>query len=247
MGNGIRSGIFREIEVLAGVADGFDAIRQTNTGPWGFCTSDCSGARWRGGSVVEFPKTDMASKSMMLRQFLMEIARNPFQMGAVWPSSPALARAMARWLPEDSHHPILELGPGTGIVTEELLAAGLPEERLVAVEKSPALARSLQSRFPKARILSGDALEIQELLQGQQVGAVFSGLPLKVFKPDQVRRLADQIHHCLLPGAPWVQFSYQLVSSRAPAPAFHSTASKVVWLNLPPAKVSVYRSRQLGG
>jgi len=193
------------------------------------------------------PKTDMASKSMMLRQFLMEIARNPFQMGAVWPSSPALARAMARWLPEDAQHPILELGPGTGIVTEELLAAGLPEERLVAVEKSPVLARSLQARFPKARILSGDALEIQELLQGRRVGAVFSGLPLKVFKPDQVRRLADQIHHCLLPGAPWVQFSYQLVSNRAPAPTFRSTASQVVWLNFPPAKVSVYRSRQQAG
>jgi phosphatidylethanolamine/phosphatidyl-N-methylethanolamine N-methyltransferase len=200
-----------------------------------------------GGSVVEFPKIDMASKSMMLRQFLMEIARNPFQMGAVWPSSPALARAMAQWLPEDAQHPILELGPGTGIVTEELLAAGLAEERLVAVEKSPVLARSLQARFPKARILSGDALEIQKLLQGQRVGAVFSGLPLKVFRPDQVRRLADQIHHCLLPGAPWVQFSYQLVSNRAPAPAFRSTASQVVWLNFPPAKVSVYRSRQAAG
>jgi len=186
----------------------------------------------------------MASKSMMLRQFLMEIARNPFQMGAVWPSSPALARAMAQWLPTGSRQPVLELGPGTGIVTEELLAAGLPEEQLVAVEKSPALARSLQARFPKARILSGDALEIQNLLEGEKVAAVFSGLPLKVFKPEQVNRLAEQIHECLLPGAPWVQFSYQLLSGGAPAPSFHSTASKVVWLNLPPAKVSVYRSRQ---
>lgn len=185
----------------------------------------------------------MASKSMMLRQFLMEMARNPLQVGAIWPSSQALARAMAQWLPDDSQHPILELGPGTGIVTEELLAAGLPEERLVAVEKSPALARALQTRFPKARILLGDALEIQELLEGQKVGAVFSGLPLKVFKPNQVLRLADQIQRCLIPEAPWVQFSYQLVSRREPAPSFRSTASQVVWRNFPPAKVSVYRSR----
>lgn len=197
-----------------------------------------------GGSVVEFPTFDMASKSMMLRQFLMEIARNPFQMGAVWPSSPALARAMARWLPEGGDHPVLELGPGTGIVTEELLAAGLPEKRLVAVEKSPALARSLQTRFPSARILSGDALEIQALLQGQKVGAVFSGLPLKVFRPDQVLQLASQIEACLLPGAPWVQFSYQLASSRPPAPSFRATDSQLVWMNIPPAKVSVYRAQQ---
>lgn len=186
----------------------------------------------------------MASKSMMLRKFLMEMARNPFQMGAIWPSSPALARAMAQWLPEGFQHPVLELGPGTGIVTAELLAAGLPEDRLVAVEKSPSLARFLRTRFPNARILSGDALEIHELLEGQKVGAVFSGLPLKVFKPDQVLRLADQIHQCLLPGAPWVQFSYQLVSGEAPAPSFRSTASQVVWRNFPPAKITVYRCRR---
>ena len=189
----------------------------------------------------------MASKSMMLRQFLIEIARNPFQMGAIWPSSPALGRAMAHWLPNRSDHPVLELGPGTGIVTEELLAAGLLEEQLVAVEKSPGLARSLQVRFPKARIVLGDALEICELLEGQKVGAVFSGLPLKVFKPEQVHRLADQIHSCLLPGAPWVQFSYQLVSNRAPASSFRPTASQVVWRNFPPARVTVYRSRQVAG
>lgn len=189
----------------------------------------------------------MASKSMVLGQFLMEIARNPFQIGAVWPSSPALARSMARWLPEGGDHPVLELGPGTGIVTEELLAAGLLEERLVAVEKSPALARSMQTRFPRARILSGDALEIRELLQGQKVCAVFSGLPLKVFKPDQVLRLASQIEGCLLPGAPWIQFSYQLVSSRPPAPSFRATNSQLVWRNIPPARVSVYRARQNTG
>ena len=205
--------------------------------------STCSMGGWFRHRVSEI---EMASKSMMLRQFLMEMARNPFQMGAVWPSSPALGRTMAQWLPDASDHPILELGPGTGIVTEELLAAGLAEERLIAVEKSSTLAQSLKVWFPKAQILSGDALEIQELLEGRKVGAVFSGLPLKVFKPGQVRRLAHQIHECLLPGAPWVQFSYQLVGFQPPDPSFQSTDSKVVWRNFPPAKVSVYRARSVG-
>jgi phosphatidylethanolamine/phosphatidyl-N-methylethanolamine N-methyltransferase len=185
----------------------------------------------------------MRTKAKMLGIFLTELARNPRQMGTVWPSSPALARSMASWLPANSDLSILELGPGTGTVTEELLAAGLREDRLVAVEKSDALARTLKHRFPQARILSGDALEIAQLLKGEKVGAVISSLPLKVFSADQVQRLAEQIHEVLVPGAHWVQFSYQLVNGHAPAPSFHSVGSKIIWQNLPPAKVSVYRAR----
>ena len=74
-----------------------------------------------------------------IRAFLAELAQHPRQMGAFWPSSP-LARAMARRLPKGFDHPVLELGPGTGVVTEALFARGLPPHRLVAVEKSTRLA-----------------------------------------------------------------------------------------------------------
>ena len=84
-----------------------------------------------------------------IRLFLSELAKRPRQMGTVWPSSPALAKAMARWLPESKDDLMLELGPGTGIVTEKLLAAGLPEERLVAVEMSERMAGFLRQRFPR--------------------------------------------------------------------------------------------------
>jgi phosphatidylethanolamine/phosphatidyl-N-methylethanolamine N-methyltransferase len=176
-----------------------------------------------------------------LRLFLSELAKYPRQMGTVWPSSPALAEAMARWLPESRNQFMLELGPGTGIVTEKLLAAGLPEEQLVAVEKSERLAGFLRERFPKARIISGDALELDRILDGHQFGAVFSSLPLKVFSVEQVERISAAIHNVLLPGAHWVQYSYQLVNGHAPARSFHAVDSEIVWQNLPPAKVSVYR------
>jgi phosphatidylethanolamine/phosphatidyl-N-methylethanolamine N-methyltransferase len=177
-----------------------------------------------------------------IRLFLSEIAKSPKQMGTVWPSSPVLARAMARWLPESREQFMLELGPGTGTVTEQLLAAGLPEERLIAVEKSQRMAGFLRERFPKARILAGDALELRALLQGQKVGAVFSSLPLKVFSPDQVERLSSEIHGVLEPRGHWVQYSYQLIHGHAPARHFHAVGSEIVWQNLPPAKVSVYQA-----
>jgi phosphatidylethanolamine/phosphatidyl-N-methylethanolamine N-methyltransferase len=162
-------------------------------------------------------------------------------MGTVWPSSPALAQAMARWLPADPEHPVLELGPGTGIVTERLLGAGLREERLVAVEKSERLAHFLRQRFPKALVVCGDALELDRVLGGMQFAGVFSSLPLKVFDPREVQRIADAIHGALLPGAHWVQYSYQLFNGHAPSVSFRAVDAQIVWQNLPPAKVSVYR------
>lgn len=188
----------------------------------------------------------MPNRSKPLRLFIAELARNPLQMGTVWPSSPALARCMARWLPSRAHELVLELGPGTGTVTEKLLEAGLPEDRLVAIEKSERMATFLQNRFPKATILSGDALELRTLLGGRKVAAVFSSLPLKVFTGKQVVRLSEEIHQSLLPGGNWVQFSYQLVNGHAPTDAFHALDSTIVWQNLPPAKVSVYRAKVNG-
>ena len=80
--------------------------------------------------------------------FLREWLANPQRTGAVAPSSPKLAAAMARWLPSDPESYVLELGPGTGAVTQALIERGLREERLVAIEKNPKLARLLRQRFP---------------------------------------------------------------------------------------------------
>jgi len=148
---------------------------------------------------------------------------------------------MARWLPKNGEAPVLELGPGTGIVTAELLAAGLPEDRLVAVEKSEKLASYLSARYPLSRIIPGDALELDRLFAGERFGAIISSLPLKIFSPEQVEILSSQIAGLLLPGAPWVQFSYHIVNGHPPTKSFRSVDSRIVWMNLPPAKVSVYQ------
>ena len=72
----------------------------------------------------------LSDSTVFLREWLV----NPQRTGAVAPSSPQLAAAMARWLPRDSDSFVLELGPGTGAVTAALLKRGLREDRLVAIE-----------------------------------------------------------------------------------------------------------------
>lgn len=179
--------------------------------------------------------------------FLREWLANPQRTGAVAPSSPQLAAAMARWLPRDSDSFVLELGPGTGAVTAALLKRGLREDRLVAIEKNPSLAKLLRKRFPKAHIITGDAWELDELLcehpeMVKSVGAVISSLPLLNFPKEQADILANKIRSILEPRGRWVQYSYHLIKDRSRgAEDFRLIASKIIWWNLPPARVHVFQ------
>ena len=179
--------------------------------------------------------------------FLQEWLANPQRTGAVAPSSPRLAAAMARWLPADPESYVLELGPGTGAVTEALLGRGLREDRLVAIEKNPKLAQLLRERFPNAQIITGDAWQLDDLLRErhepiESVGAVISSLPLLNFSPAEAEALEGKIRAILEQGGKWVQFSYHLGTRRPRGTSrFRRLASNIIWLNIPPARVNVYQ------
>jgi phosphatidylethanolamine/phosphatidyl-N-methylethanolamine N-methyltransferase len=179
--------------------------------------------------------------------FLQEWLVNPRRTGSVVPSSRRLAAAMARWLPANPESFVLELGPGTGIITEALLKRGLREEKLVAIENNPKLAGLLHERFPRAHVIVGDAGQLDDLLRNRpqpikSVGAVISSLPLLNFSEEQAEALAQKIRAVLEPQGNWVQFSYRIDKLRPRgAASFRLHASKIVWFNLPPARVSVFR------
>lgn len=180
--------------------------------------------------------------------FIQECLRKPKQMGAIAPSGPRLAKAMARWLPDDPHSYIVELGPGSGVVTEALLARGLSPKRLLAIEKSPELAAMLQMRFPQIRVIAGDAGDLDQLLHQhtgeRQAGAVISSLPLRSFPKELEELVTRKIHEVLKPGGCWVQFTYHTykrwINGSRPYD-FHST-EYILW-NLPPARVLRYKKK----
>lgn len=177
--------------------------------------------------------------------FLREWIAHPQRIGSIVPSSPRLAAAMARWIPRDPDSYVLELGPGTGPVTEALLQRGLREDRLIAIEFNPTLAAALQKKYPRACIIAGDAWQMDKLLANisvKSVGSVISSLPLLNFSPEQATALAEKIRCVLEPDGHLVQFSYQINKKRTRGgDKFNLIASQLVWLNLPPARVSVYR------
>ncbi len=179
--------------------------------------------------------------------FVQEWLANPQGVGAVAPSSPKLAEAMAQWLPSDPDSFVLELGPGTGVVTEALFRRGLRQDRLVAIEQNSKMARLLREKFPHAQIITGDAWKLDDLLARrrvpvEKVGAVISSLPLLNFPPAEAERLADKIRGVLEPDGKWVQFTYRIHRVRPRgASSFRLRATEIVWFNLPPARVSVFQ------
>ncbi len=178
-------------------------------------------------------------------RFIRSWLERPLSTGAVAPSGKVLARAMARYVDPRSNGPIVELGPGTGPVTEALVKAGVAPSRLVLVEFNPAFCRILRARYPEATLVQGDAYSLRRLLETlliQPAAAVVSGLPL-VTKPIRQRlRLLRDAFDLMVPGAPFVQFTYSMAS---PVPrrngGFSAEASERIWMNLPPARVWVYR------
>lgn len=185
----------------------------------------------------------LSDSTVFLREWLV----NPQRTGAVAPSSPMLGAAMARWLPRNPNSFVLELGPGTGAVTDALLKYGLREDRLIGIEKNATLAKILRKRFLDAHIITGDAWDLDKLLAElpqaiESVGAVISSLPLLNFPPEQADSLARKIRAILEPRGRWVQYSYQIIKDRSRGGNdFKLVASKVVWFNLSPARVSVYQ------
>jgi phosphatidylethanolamine/phosphatidyl-N-methylethanolamine N-methyltransferase len=178
-------------------------------------------------------------------RFIRSWIERPLSTGAVTPSGKMLARTMARYVDPDSTGPVVELGPGTGPVTEALVSAGVDPARLVLVEFNPTFCRLLRARYPEATLVQGDAYSMRRLLETlllQPAAAVVSGLPL-VTKPIRMRlRLLRDAFDLMLPGAPFVQFTYS-VASPVPkrAGGFSAEASERIWMNIPPARVWVYR------
>jgi phosphatidylethanolamine/phosphatidyl-N-methylethanolamine N-methyltransferase len=178
-------------------------------------------------------------------RFLKGLATAPTKTGAVAPSGVALARLMASAVDPADPLPVLELGPGTGVVTRALIERGVPPARIIALEYNPDFAALIQTRMPGVRVTVGDAYRLDESLpQGWRgpFAAVVSSLPL-LTRPEEERvTLLEDALGRMAPGRCFIQFSYSLFPPVKPIPGrFAVEKSKWVVMNLPPARVWLYR------
>lgn len=165
-------------------------------------------------------------------------------VGAIAPSGTGLAKMMTQEI-NAATGPVLELGPGTGVFTKALLARGVSERDLTLIEYGSDFIRTLQLRFPAARVLWMDAAWINshKVFENNSFGAVVSGLPLLNITPTKVEAILRGVFSSLKEDGVMYQFTYGVSS-----PVHHELLERLglhascvgrVLLNVPPA--SVYR------
>ncbi|MBL9170542.1 MAG: methyltransferase domain-containing protein [Verrucomicrobiales bacterium] len=181
-----------------------------------------------------------------LTVFGQELVSNPRPIGAACPSSPGLARRVARMVGHTRGNYILEIGAGTGAITAALLRDCVPADRLIAVERSSSMVNLLRQRFEKVRIIEGDACDLVDTLHRQDIDLrsithVVSSLPLRSLPADQVAKITSQFLKILSHGSHLVQYTYNLRHGSGNVfGQFRRRSSSVVWLNLPPARVELF-------
>lgn len=174
-----------------------------------------------------------------------EFLRHPMLTGAIAPSSPRLAETMTAGLGLERAARVAELGPGTGVFTEAVLALLRPEARLTAYEINPRFAAALRERFPDVDVVTDSA----EHLTPDGVDVVVSGLPWTAMTADRQGRILDAVTAALAPNGRFTTFAYAHAAWTPPARRFAASLrsrfavverTSVVWGNLPPA--FVYRA-----
>lgn len=169
---------------------------------------------------------------------------NPMKVGAVLPSSPHLARLIARQVRLGPDQCVVELGPGTGPVTKALLASGVPADRLFVVEIDADLCGYLRREFPNVNVVNGDATKLRSLLPPEWVGkvaCVISGIPMLPLPIEVQRALTQAAFEVMAPGGDILQYTYSLASPIKAKPlGLKGRRRGIAMLNLPPAWVWSY-------
>lgn len=174
--------------------------------------------------------------------FLRGLISNPRGVSAPTPSSSTLARAIAAEVDLSRDGLVIELGPGTGVVTKALLEHGVPADRLVVIEQEPCFAQVLRKRLPQVTVHQGDALIFEsQIAFDAQVAAIVSGLPLLQIPLAARRSLLRRALACQEKGGLFIQLSYSWRPPVPPEPGM-TLHKRTVWRNFPPAHVWTYRA-----
>jgi phosphatidylethanolamine/phosphatidyl-N-methylethanolamine N-methyltransferase len=173
--------------------------------------------------------------------FFKRLIKNPKALGAIMPSSKALAAMVAQHVDMEQESYVVEVGAGTGSFTRALLDAGLTPERLIVVELDAELCAYLHEQFPNITVLRGDATLLHKLLPSKVIGhtaTIISGIPLINLNTSDQSKLIEAFKSVMSPHGNIIQFTYGPLSP-LPHKKFGLKAKRLgfVLRNVPPATV----------
>lgn len=177
--------------------------------------------------------------------FLQRFLKQPTKVASVIPSSSALIKHVARKFDFSQPRVIIELGPGEGCHTREILRRMHPESRLILFELDGALVSHLRDQFAddsRVVILHQDARDLSSefsRLGIKRCDYVLSGIPFSILDRTIKRQLLQEIHDCLAPDGKFIiyQVTNELLRH---ATAFPRADTEHCMLNIPPMFVIAF-------
>lgn len=180
--------------------------------------------------------------------FLKEFVSKPQEIGAIVPSSPALARAMVDGVDWSRVRTVVEYGPGPGAITGAILPLTEGKD-FFAVELNETYAERFRTNFPGVTLYQDSVANIVDICRAHgvdRIDCVLSGLPWANFSQRVQDELLDATFQVLAPDGQFVTFAYTHGLALPAGRRFrqklderfsHVQRSRVVWLNTPPAVV----------
>jgi phosphatidylethanolamine/phosphatidyl-N-methylethanolamine N-methyltransferase len=172
--------------------------------------------------------------------FLKYFFKSTKHTGAIAPSSPFLARKIVDRSKIGEAKTIIELGPGTGAITKEILER-MPENcNLWTFEINKDFIGHLEKKYPKARHIHADISDLKKVLEENKVGhvdAIISGIPFASLKNSECDGMMSEIDSVMSEDSRFVLFTYSPMKFKTFFSWFRKVDLSYVPINLPPAHV----------
>jgi phospholipid N-methyltransferase len=185
--------------------------------------------------------------------FLRQFVRSPRSIGAVLPSSAALARVMLAPIDFGSAQTIVEFGPGTGAFTRAIAERLAPGCKYLGIDLNPQFVRALAEEFPQLAFFHGSVADLTQILRARRIeaiNAIVCGLPWAWLPIPLQQTVFAAIDRALVPGGVFVTFGYVQSLILPGAWALRQRLcrgftrvgrSPIVWANVPPAFAYICR------
>jgi len=182
--------------------------------------------------------------------------RSPATIGAILPSSPALAEVMLAPIDFTTAKSVVEFGPGTGAFTGQIARRLRPGCRYLGIELNPTFTYSLSVRFPQLGFINASAADLTRILGDEgidEVDAIVCGLPWATLPVSLQHAVFAAMDDALVPGGVFVTFGYfqslvmpaaQALRRRLRREFAEVDRSPVIWANVPPAFAYICRKRE---
>ncbi len=173
--------------------------------------------------------------------FLKSWYDSPTRMGALFPSFARTGRIIASIIKDPANVKVVELGAGTGQVTDQIVAAGVAQENFASIEFDKKFCSELLKKHPNLQLFNIDATTMAEQLPSKFVGKtdyIISTLPLITLGQKKAKEVIEAVFKVMRPGGVYIQITFSPIKPKyMKKMGLRATKICMSWINLPPTHI----------